>query len=666
MLEAYLLYFAPRYGHDVEFLIVVNGSTDRTEDVVKSYALRYPQVRYVVEPGVVGKGGALMRGFVLAKGDLVGFVDADGSTPPEAFEDLVTHIGDAGVIIASRWRRGAKVSPKQPLLRRVASRVFNLLTRVLFGLHLTDTQCGAKLMRREALLQILPHLGITRWAFDVDLLFQMKRNGFKVVEIPTTWHDVAGSQVVVTSAAPEMFAALIRLRLIHSSLRWVVRLYDRTLGPFVHPPGIAQDRLYRHSFLLLVGSQITNVFNTATQFVMVRILEPSEYGVFAAMTGVFLLLTVPLSALGRSITHFFALLIGQGERAKARSLVRMMAQDLLLLSVVVLVVGWPMAGRFSGFFNLPGPGPLRVTTVTMVVWLPSLVVGAMLTGAQLFGWSTAVGLVASFGRCSLSVLLVLLGWGAVGALSAQTAAILVGTMLSLVPLAHVLPKESGTAFNRREVYGYFLLYLIVLGGYSILTNTDVMLVKHYFPDPNTAGNFAVAAMVARIAFFLPQPVVVAMFPKVVTSGSFSYASWRTLLKALVLVAAVTMGAALFCSIFPELVLAVMRGSAPREVVRLVRPMVWAVSPLTLVFLVMNFHLAQRRFARNIPLLVCAAGYLCAVTLWHGTVMQIVLALGVGSWAALGFALASLPWRTFRNAAESRGIGTTEDKVLPTW
>jgi glycosyltransferase involved in cell wall biosynthesis len=180
MLDAYLPYFTGKYAEDVEFVVVVNGSTDRTAEVVQGYAARYPALHRIVDPARIGKGGALIRGFTEAKGDLIGFVDADGATPPEAFDDLVGNIGDAGTIIASRWRRGSKVSPRQTFMRLVASRAFNLLTRLLFGLPLTDTQCGAKLMRREALHAVLPHLGITRWAFDVDLLFQLRRGGFKI------------------------------------------------------------------------------------------------------------------------------------------------------------------------------------------------------------------------------------------------------------------------------------------------------------------------------------------------------------------------------------------------------------------------------------------------------------------------------------------------------
>jgi len=234
MLNQYLPFFNARYAEGYEVLVIVNGSRDRTEDVVREYARMYSHVRYIVDPRPIGKGGAIMLGFAQARGRLVGYVDADGATPPEAFQELVEHIGTAGAIIASRWMPGAQISVQQPFKRRLASRLFNTFVHLLFGLRISDTQCGAKLLTREAVQAILPHIGITQWAFDVDLLFQLRRAGFAIIEIPTTWRDVSGSRLQVCKASLDMFVAMVRLRLIYSPFRWMVSLYDRTLARYVN------------------------------------------------------------------------------------------------------------------------------------------------------------------------------------------------------------------------------------------------------------------------------------------------------------------------------------------------------------------------------------------------------------------------------------------------
>ncbi len=230
MLDAYLAYFLPRLGDAVEFLVVVNYSTDTTAEIIRGYSENHPQVKLILEPAKVGKGGALMLGFHAACGELIGFVDADGATAPEAFNALVEDMGAADCVIGSRWLKGSVVNPRQPLKRRIISRMFNGLVSLFFNMHLTDTQCGAKLMRGNALRSILPCMGITRWAFDVDLLVNFKRAGFSIKEIPTIWSDISGSRVRMIRASCEMLLAITRLRLLYSPFRWLVKVYDLTLG----------------------------------------------------------------------------------------------------------------------------------------------------------------------------------------------------------------------------------------------------------------------------------------------------------------------------------------------------------------------------------------------------------------------------------------------------
>lgn len=234
-LDAYVQYFISRYKDEVEFIFVVNNSNDRTEEILREAAQRLGHIHIIVESRNVGKGGALIQGFGKAKGDRVGFVDADGATPPDAFEELVNKVDDAGIVIGSRWLKQSIVDPPQPLSRRIASRIFNFLVRLLFGVPIHDTQCGAKVMRRESAERFIPALGLTRWAFDVDLLYQFHRAGEPILECPIAWHDVSGSRLDIGTAALDMFLAICRLRLLYSPFRWIVPLYGKTFARFVPP-----------------------------------------------------------------------------------------------------------------------------------------------------------------------------------------------------------------------------------------------------------------------------------------------------------------------------------------------------------------------------------------------------------------------------------------------
>lgn len=232
-LEDYVNFLSKKLKKDFEILVIINNSTDNTLKIVQQLSKKYPQIKYINYPQKLGKGGALIKGFNIAKGDLIGFVDADCSTPPRAFYELVEKIKGYDGIIGSRWVKGAKITLRQPISRRIASRGFNLMVRTLLGINIKDTQCGNKVFRKEAIKKITPGLGITMWAFDIDLLYLMKKHKYKILEIPTEWHDVAQSKLDLKRTIPEMFLSLMRLRLIYSPFKFIVTMYDRTKDFFV-------------------------------------------------------------------------------------------------------------------------------------------------------------------------------------------------------------------------------------------------------------------------------------------------------------------------------------------------------------------------------------------------------------------------------------------------
>ena len=90
-----------------------------------------------------------------------------------------------------------------------------------------DTQCGAKIFKRNALESVVGGLGITKWAFDIDLLCRLKSRKFRIIEIPTIWEDKKESKLNLVKVPFQMFASIIRLRLIYSSFDFIIKLYDK-------------------------------------------------------------------------------------------------------------------------------------------------------------------------------------------------------------------------------------------------------------------------------------------------------------------------------------------------------------------------------------------------------------------------------------------------------
>lgn len=201
-----------------EIVVVLNGCRDNTMGVVKRVAEEFPEVRAIEFPDPIGKGGALIEGLRLApRAHYIGYVDADGATAPSAFDDLVHRLGEADCVIASRWLPTSVIHQAQTNQRRFASRLFHAFVQGFFWMNIRDTQCGAKVMRREVVEKVHPYLRLADLAFDVNLLYSIKRAGFTILEVPTEWTDQAGSKVVFnTRTSANMLLSLVRLRLLYS------------------------------------------------------------------------------------------------------------------------------------------------------------------------------------------------------------------------------------------------------------------------------------------------------------------------------------------------------------------------------------------------------------------------------------------------------------------
>jgi len=230
-LESYSNYFRNlknnRLIDDFELLVVLNGCIDNTENIVKKFRERFKEIRYL-NFNKSGKGFAIMQGFKDALSrdiKFIGFVDADLATKPQHFYDLVLKLGNYDAVIASRGLKESKV--KTSFARKLTNRGFNFIVRSLLFLPYRDTQCGCKLFKKHALQSIIDRIGMTQWAFDIDLLYKLRKKKFRIREIPTIWEDKAGSKLNLTTVPFKMFSSVVRLRLLNSPFKFIVRLYDK-------------------------------------------------------------------------------------------------------------------------------------------------------------------------------------------------------------------------------------------------------------------------------------------------------------------------------------------------------------------------------------------------------------------------------------------------------
>jgi len=202
-----------RRDWNAEVLVVNDGSTDDTPQIVQTYAADNPVLHLIDNPGNRGKGYSVRNGMLHACGEVILFSDADLSSPIEEADKLFAAVqGGVDVAMGSRWLRRELQTQRQPLYRQVFGRVFNLALRILLGLHYQDTQCGFKAFSRRAVQSIFPLQHIERWGFDPEILYLAQRFGFRIEEVPVKWAHRDGTRINPLRDGLRMFAELLKIR----------------------------------------------------------------------------------------------------------------------------------------------------------------------------------------------------------------------------------------------------------------------------------------------------------------------------------------------------------------------------------------------------------------------------------------------------------------------
>jgi glycosyltransferase involved in cell wall biosynthesis len=211
-LEAVLAHIARRRW-SAEVLVVDDGSTDLTAEIVSRFARRHSTVKLLQNPGNRGKGYSVRHGLQKARGEMILFTDADFSTPIGESDKLFSALENgADVAIGSRWIESRLQTQRQPLHRQMAGRIFNLVLWGILRLNYKDTQCGFKAFRRRS-AQVLSSLQLVeRWGFDAELLFLARKLRLRVREVPVEWAHDHRSKIRVFRDGFRMVADLLIIR----------------------------------------------------------------------------------------------------------------------------------------------------------------------------------------------------------------------------------------------------------------------------------------------------------------------------------------------------------------------------------------------------------------------------------------------------------------------
>jgi glycosyltransferase involved in cell wall biosynthesis len=212
-LESIQRYCAQR-RYTCEILVAADGN-DGTRESAARFGAEDSTIRVIGTPERRGKGRGIREAITLARGQFVGFVDADYKTPIEELDKLLPEF-DHGydVVIGSRVVAGAVVEIPQPLYRKLGSRAFGFVMHGLIGLsNIRDTQCGFKFFRRDVAHDLFGRQKIDGYMFDVEILYLAEQSGYRIKEVGVRWRDDADSRLEMFTGNWRNAKDILRIRL---------------------------------------------------------------------------------------------------------------------------------------------------------------------------------------------------------------------------------------------------------------------------------------------------------------------------------------------------------------------------------------------------------------------------------------------------------------------
>ena len=388
------------------------------------------------------------------------------------------------------------------------------------------------------------------------------------------------------------------------------------------------DSLIKDSGTMLIAMAIANISLLFFHIYMSRTLGPAGFGILASFLSICFIIELPISTIQTVVAKYVSSFKVHNQYGMIRLLFFRSLQKLLPYSGLGLIVFFLSSGYVSSFLKIPSRTPVIFLGIVFFLLLIIPVVRGTLQGLQKFGYlGTNLSIDATL-RLLFGFYLVNLGMGVNGALGGIALAIGVAFLAAFMPLRFLFKQRRSTEseINSSEIYAFFWPVSLALLFFAILTNVDILVVKHFF-SPLEAGYYSVLSIVGRGFLTSALAVSMVMFPKVSELETQKKDSSSILKNSLLICVLLCSVGILTCFFFPRFIIVTVFGSKYLNISSLLRVFGIAISPLVLVHLLINYNLARHRTNFLYVLVFGVVFYVILLSLFHSSLKQVVRILG---------------------------------------
>lgn len=205
-----------------ELIMVNDGSTDQTAELLKEYENQYPKVKVVSYDQNHGKGYGIKKGVEKADGEVIAYMDADFAIDLDHIPQFLQIISSdkADLVIGARNLKTSLLQGEKSWVRRFFGNSLSLINDFMLNLPgIEDTQCGFKFFKAQVAKKLFANLTTYRWLFDMEILSKACQNHFRILALPVKWQEIPGSKVNIARDLVPVALDLLKIYLRFALLK---------------------------------------------------------------------------------------------------------------------------------------------------------------------------------------------------------------------------------------------------------------------------------------------------------------------------------------------------------------------------------------------------------------------------------------------------------------